>query len=136
MDMQALKLKLEAQLATIKSELDAINNALAVAAKYGGSKPKDTQDKLKFELQLSPTDKPSKDPNGRYFTNDDIRDVISSFSGEFTLANIRDALSIRSPGKEFKASQIPNVLHQLKNLQQIEIKQERAGNIGAIYVRT
>jgi len=128
-ELKALIKQLEADLAAAKHVLALEENpALARVASLLKARTESAQQPNLFEAE-------TKSGNG-HVTGAEVQAIILKFATQFKAADVTAAVRKEFPGRELARSTIPNALHWLKKKKTIREVSERAGNNGAVYVKT
>ncbi|MGA2865931.1 MAG: hypothetical protein ABSF95_15775 [Verrucomicrobiota bacterium] len=128
-ELKALIKQLEADLAAAKRVLALEENpALARVASLLKAREVAAQQPNLFESATKPD-------NGQV-TGAEVQAIILKFATEFKAADVTAAVGKEFPRRELARSTIPNALHWLKKKKKITEVSKRAGNNGAVYVKT
>ena len=101
-----------------QKDLDAIERVVALMADGDGQITSDDQ---------------TKTPKKMMATSQTVREIIDSFDGEFTVAEIRDKASQMSPPFEISKNVLHNVIKQKRKQNKLETVQPGIGRTPAIY---
>jgi hypothetical protein len=95
--------------------------------------PKTDRSKAKAESKTDKAESDNKSEN--FLTNDQLRGVIFSMSGEFRVTDLDKAISEKFPNFKPRATAVTTLMYQLTQKGQLKIVVPRKGNKGATYIK-